>query len=115
MRKEYLNLKEKINEFESYATEMYEILTTTYQEVNKIDVNKEDPVVTEERLYNLILDMETRLNSVNGKINSVEGDMDRLRKEEQELYMEMQKKYPNVTQEQLKNAIQEHFVKKNLS
>jgi enoyl reductase-like protein len=115
MRKEYLNLKEKVNEFESYATEMYEILNTTYQEVNKIDVNKEDPVVTEERLYNLILGMESRLNSVNGKINSVEGDMDRLRKEEQELYMEMQKKYPNVTQEQLKKAIQEHFMKKNLS
>ena len=120
IRKEYLRLVKDINSYETIAHDLISSISNRKKDLedlleslNQNRITNAD--IAKQKLDEIVIQTEDDMNKVDATIYSLNKKMDKLREEEMYLYREIKQVYSDISDNDLKNYIQEALKKKNLS
>lgn len=120
IRKEYLKLVKDINSYETIANDLISSISdrkkdleNLLESLNQNRITNAD--IARQKLDEIVLQTEDDMNKVDATIDSLNKKMDKLREEEMYLYREIKQVYSDISDDDLKNYIQEALKKQNLS
>jgi hypothetical protein len=119
IRKEYLKIVNDINRYDKIAKDLASSLTGRTSELESLlkslNENKiSNPEVAKQELHNILMQTEDDMNKVDLSIDALNKQIENLQKDELSLYREIRKTYFNLTEEEIKNQVQEHLRKLNI-
>lgn len=122
IRRTYLNLTDKLEDYEKYLNSTVKLIDSTLQEVDKlskeIEGYKNTKNVSQEEPLMKLLDIINRLESDSKKleeyINPLNQSIERLRSEEIELYKNIKLRYPNISDNYIIAMVNEKLEKEGL-
>ena len=83
---------------------------------DKIDSNKiHDPEMAKSELLKIMMELEDEINNNDGYINRLNINIDRLKEDEISLFRDIKQRYPEMTDSEIKNEVQDYIKKLNLS
>jgi chromosome segregation ATPase len=117
IRKEYNKITKDIDVYESMVSGILKSLGKNSEELqdlkNKIDDKKvTDVEFAKNEMLKIILDLEQESNRTGEHINILNQKIENLRKQELNLYREIKEKYPEMSDDKIKQEIQDYI--KNL-
>ncbi len=120
IRKDYLRLRSGINFYENSIKDLLKMIENKSQELNdfKEDLDKSKITDAEEaksKLLKIIMDIENEYNSSNFQINKIDKDIEKLKQEELELFRQIRQRYPEMSDKDIKQEVQNYLEKMNLS
>ena len=120
IRKDYLRLRSGINFYENSIKDLLKMIENKSQELNdfKEDLDKSKITDAEEaksKLLKIIMDIENEYNSSNFQINKIDKDIEKLKQEELELFRQIRQRYPEMSDKEIKQEVQNYLEKMNLS
>jgi len=120
IRKEYLRLVKDINSYETIAHDLISSISNRKKDLedlleslNQNRITNAD--IAKQKLDEIVIQTEDDMNKVDATIDSLNKKMDKLREEEMYLYREIKQVYSDISDNDLKNYIQEALKKQNLS
>ena len=120
IRKEYLILVKDINSYETIAHDLISSISNRKKDLedlleslNQNRITNAD--IAKQKLDEIVIQTEDDMNKVDATIDSLNKKMDKLREEEMYLYREIKQVYSDISDNDLKNYIQEALKKQNLS
>jgi predicted nucleic acid-binding Zn-ribbon protein len=122
IRRTYLNLTDKLEDYEKYLNSTVKLIDSTLLEVDKlskeIEGYKNTKNVSQEEPLMKLLDIINRLESDSKKleeyINPLNQSIERLRSEEIELYKNIKLRYPNISDSYIIVMVNEKLEKEGL-
>jgi hypothetical protein len=122
IRRTYLNLTYKLEDYEKYLNSTVKLIDSTLLEVDKlskeIEGYKNTKNVSQEEPLMKLLDIINRLESDSKKleeyINPLNQSIERLRSEEIELYKNIKLRYPNISDSYIIVMVNEKLEKEGL-
>ena len=122
IRRTYLNLTDKLEDYEKYLNSTVKLIDSTLLEVDKlskeIEGYKNTKNVSQEEPLMKLLDIINRLESDSKKleeyINPLNQSKERLRSEEIELYKNIKLRYPNISDNYIITMVNEKLEKEGL-
>jgi predicted nucleic acid-binding Zn-ribbon protein len=122
IRRTYLNLTDKLEDYEKYLNSTVKLIDSTLREVDKlskeIEGYKNTKNVSQEEPLMKLLDIINRLESDSKKleeyINPLNQSIERLRSEEIELYKNIKLRYPNISDSYIIAMVNEKLEKEGL-
>lgn len=119
IRKDYLRLRSGINFYENSIKDLLKMIENKSQELNdfKEDLDKSKITDAEEaksKLLKIIMDIENEYNSSNFQINKIDKDIEKLKQEELELFRQIRQRYPEMSDKDIKQEVQNYLEKMNL-
>jgi hypothetical protein len=122
IRRTYLNLTDKLEDYEKYLNSTVKLIDSTLLEVDKlskeIEGYKNTKNVSQEEPLMKLLDIINRLESDSKKleeyINPLNQSIERLRSEEIELYKNIKLRYPNISDSYIIAMVNEKLEKEGL-
>lgn len=122
IRRTYLNLTDKLEDYEKYLNSTVKLIDSTLLEVDKlskeIEGYKNTKNVSQEEPLMKLLDIINRLESDSKKleeyINPLNQSIERLRSEEIELYKNIKLRYPNISDNYIITMVNEKLEKEGL-
>lgn len=120
IRKDYLKLKSGINFYENSIKDLLKMIENKSQELSdyKDDLDKSRITDAEEaknKLLKIIMDIENEYNNSNFQINKIDKDIEKLKQEELELFRQIKQRYPEMSDKDIKQEVQNYLEKMNLS
>ena len=120
IRKDYLRLRSGINFYENSIKDLLKMIENKSQELNdfKEDLDKSKITDAEEaksKLLKIIMDIENEYNNSNFQINKIDKDIEKLKQEELELFRQIKQRYPEMSDKDIKQEVQNYLEKMNLS
>jgi len=120
IRKDYLRLRSGINFYENSIKDLLKMIENKSQELNdfKEDLDKSKITDAEEaksKLLKIIMDIENEYNSSNFQINKIDKDIEKLKQEELELFRQIRQRYPEMSDKDIKQEVQNYLEKMNIS
>ena len=120
IRKEYLGIRNNIDDYEKnikLLLKKFEEKAVSLQDLkDKIDSNKiNDPEMAKSELLKIMMELEDEINSNDGYINRLNTNIDRLKEDEISLFRDIKQRYPEMTDIEIKNEVQDYIKKLNLS
>lgn len=120
IRKEYLSIIRDIESYENIAKELSDSISQRTKELEQLLENLNNNRVSnadsaKQNLHNIMIQTEDDMNKVDKSIDVLSLKIERLKSDEMVLYREIKQSYFNLTDEEIKNEIQEHLKKLNLS
>ena len=120
IRKEYIKLVKDINSYENIANDLISSISNRKKDLedlleslNQNRITNAD--IASQKLDEIVVQTEDDMNKVDATIDSLNKKMDKLREEEMYLYKEIKQVYSDVSDDDLRNYIQEALKKQNLS
>jgi hypothetical protein len=118
IRSEYLRLNEELNRYQDDVKELGEFLLRKVdelknfndKEIKKAKTKDELSQVTKVLVSNLT-EIEDKEKIIGSKVNDINKKIERLKKDEIVLYNILREKYPEMTNEQLRDEVQSHLEK----
>ena len=119
IRKEYLKIVNDINRYDKIAKDLISSLTGRTSELEELlkslNENKiSNPEAAKQELHNIIMQAEDDMNKVDLSIDALNKQIENLQKDELSLYREIRQTYFNLTDEEIRNQVQDHLRKLNL-
>ncbi len=120
IRKDYLKIVTDIDKYENIAKDLSSSLVDRMEDLkdllSKLNEGKvSNPEHAKQELHNIVLHTEDDINKVDISIEDLNKKIDKLRQDEVALYREMKQNYFNLSDDEIKNEIQEHLIKLSLS
>ena len=120
IRKHYLRIRHNIDEYEKNVKLLLKTLegkSVDLQELkDKIDTNKiHDPEMAKSELLKIMMELEDEINKGDGYINRLNTNIDKLKEDEISLFRDIKQRYPEMTDQDIKNEVQDYIKKLNLS
>ena len=120
IRKEYLGIRNNIDDYEKNVKLLLRKLeekSFSLQDLkDKIDSNKiHDPEMAKSELLKIMMELEDEINNNDGYINRLNTNIDRLKEDEISLFRDIKQRYPEMTDSEIKNEVQDYIKKLNLS
>jgi len=120
IRKEYLGIRNNIDDYEKNVKSLLRKLeekSFSLQDLkDKIDSNKiHDPEMAKSELLKIMMELEDEINNNDGYINRLNINIDRLKEDEISLFRDIKQRYPEMTDSEIKNEVQDYIKKLNLS
>jgi chromosome segregation ATPase len=120
IRKEYLGIRSNIDDYEKNVKLLLRKLeekSFSLQDLkDKIDSNKiHDPEMAKSELLKIMMELEDEINNNDGYINRLNTNIDRLKEDEISLFRDIKQRYPEMTDSEIKNEVQDYIKKLNLS
>ena len=120
IRKEYLGIRNNIDDYENNVKSLLRKLeekSFSLQDLkDKIDSNKiHDPEMAKSELLKIMMELEDEINNNDGYINRLNINIDRLKEDEISLFRDIKQRYPEMTDSEIKNEVQDYIKKLNLS
>jgi chromosome segregation ATPase len=120
IRKEYLGIRNNIDDYERNVKLLLRKLeekSFSLQDLkDKIDSNKiHDPEMAKSELLKIMMELEDEINNNDGYINRLNTNIDRLKEDEISLFRDIKQRYPEMTDSEIKNEVQDYIKKLNLS
>jgi hypothetical protein len=120
IRRDYLQLKSGINFYERSIKDLLKMIENKSQELNdfKEDLDKSritDADDAKNKLLKIIMDIENEYNNSNFQINKIDKDIEKLKQEELELFRQIKQRYPEMSDREIKQEVQNYLEKMNLS
>jgi|688.fasta_scaffold145642_2 hypothetical protein len=120
IRKEYLRLVKDINSYETIAHDLISSISNRKKDLeNLLESLNQNRItnadIAKQKLDEIVIQTEDDMNKVDATIDSLNKKMDKLREEEMYLYREIKQVYSDISDNDLKNYIQEALKKQNLS
>jgi DNA repair ATPase RecN len=108
IRNQFNNLFEELDRYESEVKDIAKYLLKAADEIKKIaeDSEVKDLTTIRDNVLHKLGDVDFETNKVVEKINDINNKMDRLREEELMLYNLIKKRYPSLSDEEIKIEIQ---------
>jgi|APCry1669189883_1035261.scaffolds.fasta_scaffold16042_2 hypothetical protein len=119
IRKEYLKIVNDINRYDKVAKDLAASLTGRTSELEdllkKLNENKiSNPEAAKQELHNILMQTEDDMNKVDLSISALNKEIENLQKDELSLYREIRQTYFNLTDEEIRNQVQDYLKKLNL-
>lgn len=122
IRRTYLNLTDKLEDYEKYLNSTVKLIDSTLREVDKLskeiegykntkNVSQEEPLM---KLLNIINRLESDSKKLEEYINPLNQSIERLRSEEIELYKNIKLRYPNISDSYIIAMVNEKLEKEGL-
>ena len=120
IRKEYLGIRNNIDDYEKNVKSLLRKLeekSFSLQDLkDKIDSNKiHDPEMAKSELLKIMMELEDEINNNDGYINRLNINIDKLKEDEISLFRDIKQRYPEMTDSEIKNEVQDYIKKLNLS
>lgn len=120
IRKDYHKLRYELDRYDRLASQLAVDLENRMGDLKKLLTDIESKKVNninagKEKLNTIMIELERNINNVDSKIRHVNEKMDQLKIDEQSLYKELKQKYPNKSDDELKNEIINHLKQKGIS
>ncbi len=119
IRTDYIDIVRNIKKYEDIAKELSGSLESRMEDLKglleKINAGKiNDMGTAKEKLNAIMIDTESNINGVDGKISTLNDRMDKLKVDETTLYKEMKQSYPDMSDVDMKNELSEYLIKMKL-
>lgn len=115
IRAEYLKLNQELNKYEGELKQIAQLMLDTAKDLEVYrdgDMNKQKDVESVKNYIFSKLDyLEAESNKLAKKIEPVNEGIERLKKDEVNLYQTLRTKYPNLSDQDIRQEIQKHLVK----
>ena len=120
IRKEYLGIRNNIDDYEKNIKLLLKKLeekAVSLQDLkDKIDSNKiNDPEMAKSELLKIMMELEDEINSNDGYINRLNTNIDRLKEDEISLFRDIKQRYPEMTDIEIKNEVQDYIKNRGIS
>lgn len=115
IRSEYLKLNQELHKYENELKQIAQLMLDTAKDLEVYrdgDMNKQKDVESVKNYIFSKLDyLESESNKLAKKIEPVNEGIERLKKDELNLYQTLRTKYPNLSDNDIRQEIQKHLVK----
>lgn len=118
IRKEYIRITNDISVYENMVSGILKSLSKNSEELEDLKTKIDEKKVTDvefakNEMLKIILDLEQESNRTGEHINNLNKKIENLKKQELDLYREIKEKYPEMSDERIKQEVQNYI--KNLS
>lgn len=119
IRKDYIEIRTNIDKYEVIAQSLANSLELRLKDLESLQEAINNKRVTsieaaKENVQKVMIDAEADMNKVEASINDLLKRMENLAEEEKTLYRDIRQTYPEKTDEQLREEINEYLKKENL-
>ncbi len=120
IRKEYLSTQKKTIDYEKSLKQLIGMIDTTSKDLDdfleKLNSNYlNEPEEAKQGLLKIFMNLEDEYNKTSKSIDSAEEIIEKLKKQEIELFKDIKQRYPEMTDGQIRNEIQDYINKLKLS
>jgi predicted nucleic acid-binding Zn-ribbon protein len=125
IRRTYLKLVNNLDLYRSRALQISDRLEETVEKLNNLNKEvaeaskKKNNTVSEievfERLLKIIDEVEDEGKRLENLVDPINVEMEKLAKEEMELYRQIVDSHPNLTEDQIVEAVKDRLIKEGLS
>jgi phage I-like protein len=120
IRKEYLSTQKKTIDYEKSLKQLVGMIDTTSKDLDdfleKLNSNYlNEPEEAKQGLLKIFMNLEDEYNKTSKSIDSAEEIIEKLKKQEIELFKDIKQRYPEMTDGQIRNEIQDYINKLKLS
>ena len=120
IRKEYLSTQKKTIDYEKSLKQLVGMIDTTSKDLDdfleKLNSNYlNEPEEAKQGLLKIFMNLEDEYNKTSKSIDGAEEIIEKLKKQEIELFKDIKQRYPEMTDGQIRNEIQDYINKLKLS
>jgi len=120
IRKEYLSTQKKTIDYEKSLKQLIGMIDTTSKDLDdfleKLNSNYlNEPEEAKQGLLKIFMNLEDEYNKTSKSIDGAEEIIEKLKKQEIELFKDIKQRYPEMTDGQIRNEIQDYINKLKLS
>ena len=119
IRKNYLRIINDLKRYDKIAKDLSESLSgrmgeleNLLKKINESKISNAD--VAKQELHTILIQAEDDMNKVDLSIDALNKQIEDLQKDEMSLYREIKQTYFNLTDDEIKNQVQDHLKKLNL-
>lgn len=118
IRSEYLRLNDELNRYQDDVKELGEFLLKKVDELKNFNDKEIKKAKTKDELsqvtkvlVNNLTEIEDKEKIIGAKVSEINKKIERLKKDEIILYNTLKEKYPEMTNEELRDEVQSHLEK----
>jgi len=114
IRIRFLSLNEELDSYEDDVRRLAEYFQKISDELKAIesDIKKSDNIKSiEDKVLRKMDTLEFESNKISTKINNINLQIEKLKKEELDLYLLIKRRYPNMSDDEIKKEIQSNLEK----
>jgi chromosome segregation ATPase len=118
IRSEYLRLNDELNRYQDDVKELGEFLLRKVEDLKNFNDEEIKKAKTKDELSQLtkvlvsnLTEIEEKEKIIGSKVNDINKKIERLKKDEIVLYNTLREKYPEMTNEELRDEVQSHLEK----
>lgn len=118
IRSEYLRLNDELNRYQDDVKELGEFLLKKVDELKNFNDKEIKKAKTKDELsqvtkvlVNNLTEIEDKEKIIGAKVSEINKKIERLKKDEIILYNTLREKYPEMTNEELRDEVQSHLEK----